>query len=112
MKKAQDDARQFVVPNEIGEIIERAGGKGLNAFTNFDQTVYHYSLPSNRLELWATLEGDRFTKPVLREFYKEKDVVMEEKRMGESQPTGRLFADFMPTAYQASGGILALTSPF
>ena len=102
MKKAQDDARQFVVPNEIGEIIERAGGKGLNAFTNFDQTVYHYSLPSNRLELWATLEGDRFTKPVLREFYKEKDVVMEEKRMGESQPTGRLFADFMPTAYQAS----------
>ena len=102
LKKAQDEARQYVVPNEIGDIIERAGGKGLNAFTNFDQTVYHYSLPSNKIELWARLESDRFTNPVLREFYKEKDVIMEEKRMGESQPTGRLFSDFMPMAYKAS----------
>jgi predicted Zn-dependent peptidase len=100
--KAQDEARTFVVPNEMGEIIERAGGHGLNAFTNFDQTVYHYSLPSNRVELWATLEADRFAHPVLREFYKEKDVIMEEKRMGESQPTGRLFTDFLPLAYVAS----------
>jgi predicted Zn-dependent peptidase len=102
LKKAQDEARAFVVSNEIGDIIERAGGKGLNAFTSFDQTVYHYSLPSNKLELWAALEADRFTHPVLREFYKEKDVIMEEKRMGESQPTLRLFNDFMPVAYQAS----------
>ncbi len=100
--KAMDEARAYVVPNEIGDIIERAGGKGLNAFTSFDQTVYHYSLPSNKLELWATLEGDRFSHPVLREFYKEKDVIMEERRMGESQPTGRLFIDFMPVAYEAS----------
>jgi predicted Zn-dependent peptidase len=102
LTKAQDEARAFVVPNEMGEIIERAGGHGLNAFTNFDMTVYHYSLPSNRLELWASLEADRFSHPVLREFYKEKDVIMEEKRMGESQPTGRLFTDFMPLAYTAS----------
>ena len=102
LRKAQDEARAYVVPNEIGDIIERAGGQGLNAFTSFDQTVYHYSLPSNRLELWATLEADRFTNPVLREFYKEKDVIMEERRMGESQPGGRLFIDFMPVAFEAS----------
>ena len=102
-RKAQDDARQYViVPGEFGEIVERAGGRDLNAGTNFDETIYLYSLPSNRLELWATLEADRFTNPVLREFYKEKDVVMEERRMRESQPTGRLFTDFMATAYQAS----------
>jgi predicted Zn-dependent peptidase len=101
LKKAQDEARQFVVANEIGDIIERAGGQGLNAGTSFDQTIYMYSLPSNKLELWATLEADRFTNPVLREFYKEKDVIMEEKRMGESQPTGRLINDFMPVAFQA-----------
>ncbi len=101
LTKAQDEARQYVVPNEIGDIIERAGGQGLNAGTSFDQTVYMYSLPSNKLELWAALEADRFTNPVLREFYKEKDVIMEEKRMGESQPTGRLIADFMPVAFQA-----------
>jgi predicted Zn-dependent peptidase len=102
LRKEMDEARAFVVSNEIGDIVERAGGQGLNAYTNFDQTVYLYSLPSNKLELWATLEADRFTNPVLREFYKEKDVVMEEKRMGESQPTGRLFTDFLPLAYQAS----------
>ena len=102
LRQAQDEARACVVPNELGEIIERAGGKDLNAFTSFDQTVYLYSLPSNKLELWATLEADRFTNPVLREFYKEKDVIMEERRMAESQPTGRLFIDFMPVAYQAS----------
>jgi predicted Zn-dependent peptidase len=101
LKKAQDEARQYVVPNEIGDIVERAGGQGLNAGTSFDQTIYMYSLPSNKLELWATLEADRFTNPVLREFYKEKDVIMEEKRMGESQPTGRLINDFMPVAFQA-----------
>jgi len=102
LTKAQDEARAFVVPNEIGDMIEWAGGQGLNANTSFDQTVYHYSLPSNKLELWATLEADRFTNPVLREFYKEKDVIMEERRMAESQPGGRLFIDFMPVAFEAS----------
>jgi predicted Zn-dependent peptidase len=102
LTKAEEVARQYVIPNEFGEIVERAGGVGLNAFTSFDQTVYHYSLPSNKLALWADLEADRFTHPVLREFYKEKDVIMEEKRMGQSQPTGRLFDDFMAVAYKAS----------
>ena len=83
-------------------MLEKNGAEGLNAFTSFDQTAYHYSLPSNRLELWAALEADRFTHPVLREFYKEKNVIMEEKRMGESQPTRRLLDDFMAVAYKAS----------
>ncbi|MCE5248190.1 MAG: pitrilysin family protein [Candidatus Polarisedimenticolia bacterium] len=100
--KAQDDAQQYVIPNEFGEVLEKNGAEGLNAFTSFDQTAYHYSLPSNRLELWAALEADRFTHPVLREFYKEKNVIMEEKRMGESQPTRRLLDDFMAVAYKAS----------
>jgi len=91
-----------VVPNEFGEVLERNGVEGLNAFTSFDQTVYHYSLPSNRLELWAALEADRFTNPVIREFHREKAVIMEEKRMGESQPTRRLIDDFMPVAFKAS----------
>lgn len=99
---AQAEAQQYVVPNELGEILERQGVEGLNAFTNFDQTVYLYSLPSNKLELWAALESDRFANPVLREFYKEKEVIMEERRMGESQPTQRLLEDFMAVAFKAS----------
>jgi len=101
-KAAQAEAQKEVIPNEVGEILEREGARGLNAFTSFDQTAYHYSLPSNKLELWAGLESDRFSHPVLREFYKEKDVIMEERRMGESQPTGRLIDDFMAVAFKAS----------
>jgi predicted Zn-dependent peptidase len=101
-KKAQADAQQYAIPNEFGEILDKEGAQGLNAFTSFDQTVYHYSLPSNKLALWAARESDRFTHPVLREFYKEKEVIMEEKRMGESSPMRRLLDDFVPVAYKAS----------
>lgn len=98
--QAQEEAQQYVVQNELGEILEREGSPDLNAFTTFDQTVYLYSLPSNKLELWAAIEADRFTNPVLREFYKEKDVIMEEKRMGESSAFGKLLDDFMAVAYK------------
>lgn len=98
---ARDEAQQYVEVNELGKILEQEGAQGLNAFTNFDQTVYHYSLPANKLELWAATEADRFSNPVLREFYKEKDVIMEERRMGESQPTRRLLDDFMAVAFKA-----------
>ena len=54
-----------------------------------DSTEYFYSLPSNRIELWFLLESQRFLHPVFREFYKERDVVMEERRMRvESNPQG------------------------
>ena len=59
-KDAQEEADKFIVKNEFGEIIDRQGGVGLNAGTGADSTVYFYSLPSNRLELWAYLESERF----------------------------------------------------
>ena len=95
-------AQEFVVPNEFGDIINREGGVGLNAGTNTDQTIYFYSLPSNKLELFAYLESERFMHPVFREFYKERDVVQEERRMRtDSSPIGRLIEQFMTTAFQA-----------
>ena len=100
-KKAVDEARQFVKSNELGEAIQLAGGTGLNAYTSYDQTVYYYSLPSNKVELWMSLESDRFLDPVLREFYTEKQVVMEERRMMENQPAGKLIEEFFSAAYQA-----------
>ncbi len=102
-EKARQAADQYVVKNEFGEIIERNGGVGLNASTSLDHTQYFYSLPSNRLELWAYLESERFLQPVMREFYKERDVVMEERRMRtDSSPTGRLVEQFLSIAYDGS----------
>ncbi|MFN2442737.1 MAG: M16 family metallopeptidase [Thermoanaerobaculia bacterium] len=101
-KEVIEAAGAFVVTDEFSKVIDRNGGVGLNAFTSSDETGYFYSLPSNRLELWAWLESERFLNPVMREFYKERDVVMEERRMRtESQPIGRLFEQFITTAFQA-----------
>jgi predicted Zn-dependent peptidase len=101
-KDAIAEADKHVVANEFGEIIDREGGVGLNAFTSNDETGYFYSLPANRLELWAYLESERFLKPVMREFYKERDVVMEERRMRvDSNPIGRLIEQFLSTAFTA-----------
>jgi predicted Zn-dependent peptidase len=76
---------------------------GLNASTSLDSTQYFYSLPANRLELWAYLESERFLHPVMREFYKERDVVMEERRMRtDSSPTGRLVEQFLSASFDGS----------
>ncbi len=104
-KAWQDDiaaAQKYVVPNQFGKIIEQNGGRDLNAFTDYDETAYHYSLPANRIELWAYLESDRFLHPVLREFYKERSVVIEERRMRtDSYPIGRLLEQFNAAAFEA-----------
>src|SRR5579871_5264971 len=99
---AVDDAEKFVVPNEFGEVVESQGGVGLNASTDRDETTYFYSFPENRLELWAYLESERFLEPVMREFYKERDVVYEERRMSvDSSPQGRLLEQFLAAAFIA-----------
>ncbi len=91
LKEAVDHANSFVESNLYPGIIESSGGVGMNAGTGEDSTNFFYSLPSNRSELWFLLESARFTHPVYREFYKERDVVREERRMRtESNPQGKL----------------------
>ena len=99
---AQAEAHKYVVPNQFTEIAERNGEEGLNAETGLDETVYFWSMPENRLELWAWMESSRLADVVPREFYKERDVVIEERRMRtDSNPEGRLFEQFVATAYVA-----------
>jgi predicted Zn-dependent peptidase len=97
------EADKYVVKNQFGEIVESHGGVGMNAFTSYDETGYMYSMPSNQIELWAALESDRMMHPVMREFYKERNVVMEERRMRtDSSPTGRMVEQFLGTAFMAN----------
>ena len=101
-KSAIDAANKYVVANEFTKILQRAGATGINAFTSNDETGYFYSLPSNRVELWAYLDSERFLHPVFREFYKERDVVFEERRMRtESSPFGRLMEQELGAAFMA-----------
>jgi predicted Zn-dependent peptidase len=102
LKDAMETANSFVVPNAYPTLIEQNGGVGLNAGTGNDATDYFYNFPRNRLELWFLLESQRFYDPVFREFYKERDVVREERRMRiESSPQGKLVEALLATAFEA-----------
>jgi len=102
LKDAMETANGFVVPNAYPTLIEQNGGVGLNAGTNNDSTDYFYNFPRNRMELWFLLESQRFYDPVFREFYKERDVVREERRMRvESNPQGKLLEALLATAFEA-----------
>ena len=100
---AKAAAAAFVVKDEFDAIYNREGGSQMNATTSSDATTYFISLPANRLELWMKMESDRLINPVLREFYSERDVVMEERRMRlDNSPTGQLWELTNATAYVAS----------
>jgi predicted Zn-dependent peptidase len=102
LKQLEDSARQFVVSNELDHILTENGAVGLNASTGNDATNYFFSLPSNRAQLWFILESDRLRDPVLREFYSEREVVMEERRLRvETQPTGMLIEEYLGAAFRA-----------
>lgn len=85
-----EQQRQLLVKNEFSRLYTREGASGMNAFTSHDMTGYFITVPANKLELWAWMESERLLNPVFREFYAERDVVMEERRMRtESTPLGR-----------------------
>jgi len=85
------EQRDLLVKNEFDRIYTKQGASGMNASTNSDLTQYFITVPKNKLELWMWMESDRLKAPVFREFYSERDVVFEERRLRtESTPTGRL----------------------
>jgi predicted Zn-dependent peptidase len=94
--------QELTIKDEFSQILTANGGVGLNASTSTDLTSYVVALPANRLELWCLLESARLRDPVLREFYSERDVVMEERRMRvDNQPQGRLYEQLLLTAFQS-----------
>lgn len=101
-EEADAKALSFVKPNEYSILYETNGALGMNAFTSQDMTGYVVSLPSNKTELWFAVESERFREPVIREFYKEKQVILEERRMRtESSPFGQLIEEMLAAAYKA-----------
>ena len=100
LEALQQEAAQYVERNEYGLIVQQAGGVGMNATTSVDATRYFYSLPSNKLELWMSLESERFLEPVFREFYEEKEVVLEERSRKENDPYRNFQERFTAEAFQ------------
>jgi predicted Zn-dependent peptidase len=97
------EQRANIVKDQLDQIYTKNGGEGLNAGTSEDWTIYFVRVPANRLELWAWLESDRLLNPVFREFYSERDVVYEERRMRtESTPLGKFDEAFNAAFWEAS----------
>ncbi len=100
--KLEDAEEKYIKSEELWGLYQKNGGEGLNASTSRDITNYFLSLPANRLELWAWLESDRMQEPVFREFYRERSVVAEERRMRiESDPDGAMWEALFSAAYTA-----------
>ncbi|MDH5744037.1 MAG: insulinase family protein [Candidatus Aminicenantes bacterium] len=100
LKELQEEHRKYVVKDEIDKIYSENGGEFLNASTGPDSTQYFVMLPSNRLELWFMIESERFKNLVFREFYSERDVVAEERRMSrDNTPDGFLREEFTNMAF-------------
>lgn len=94
-KQLVEDQRKILVKNEFDRIYTSNGGSMMNAYTSTDMTAYFITVPANKLELWMWMESERILQPIFREFYAERDVVFEERRMRtDSPPLGRLNESF------------------
>lgn len=100
-QQIESQADALIKQNELGQIVNQSGGVGLNATTSAEATKYFYSFPANKLKLWMSLESERFLEPVLRrEFFKEKDVILEERRMRvDNSPIGTMVENFVDRAF-------------
>lgn len=101
-QKLVDAERKVIVKNEFENIFSANGASGMNAFTAEDMTVYFENVPANKLELWCWMESERIFHPVFREFYAERDVVFEERRMRyDSTPLGDFEVEFNSMFWEA-----------
>jgi predicted Zn-dependent peptidase len=97
------EQRKLIVKDQLDELYSKNGGFFLNAFTSEDMTGYFVRLPKNKIELYMWLESDRFNNPVFREFYSERNVVREERRMTlEATPTGLIDEEFQAMFWKSS----------
>ncbi|MDH4263365.1 MAG: insulinase family protein [Spirochaetia bacterium] len=103
MKTAEEMAGKYIISEEDSKVYSYAGQVGYNAYTTNDVTNYQIKLPKNRLELWSFMESSRFIDPVFREFYQEREVIQEERKMRyDSNPQSLLYELFNSTAFGMS----------
>lgn len=93
----------FIVREELTREYQKRGGLDANATTGQDITTYFISLPSSEIEFWAKAESERIFEPVFREFYREKDVVLEERRTRVvDDPSGAFYTKMLEASFSKS----------
>jgi len=103
LEQLEKQEKSLLVKDEFARVYTTAGASGMNAGTTEDFTLYFVNVPANKLELWFWMESDRLSNPVFREFYSERDVVREERRLRtDSTPTGRFQEQYESIFWQSS----------
>jgi predicted Zn-dependent peptidase len=102
LERTMLEHKDLIIPEELWDAYLRNGARMVNAFTSNDVTAYFAYLPANRLELWMMLESDRMRDPIFREFYSERNVVAEERRLHENDHDSALYDELVATAFEAS----------
>ena len=94
---------ELLIKEDFSRIYTGQGASGMNAGTSYDFTIYFVNVPANKLELWFWMEADRLLNPVFREFYAERDVVHEERRLRtDSTPVGKFREQFDAMFWESS----------
>ena len=94
---------ELIIKEDFSRVYSGQGASGMNAGTSYDFTVYFVNVPANKLELWFWMESDRLLNPVFREFYAEREVVHEERRLRtDSTPIGKFQEQFDAMFWQSS----------
>ena len=86
---------------EFGRILEENGATGRSAMAAFDSTSYTCALPSNRIELWFLMESQRLLHPALRDFYKQREILLEEyRKQYEADPQSMVIGELLAAAFK------------
>lgn len=102
LKKLQTEHKKYVVNTPYSQIYSKLGGINFNASTSRDRTSYYIELPSSRLEDWVNIETERLRNPVFRQYYLERQSVVQERLMRyESIGASNLVEKFIATAFIA-----------
>ena len=93
------EASTYGIPNEYDKLMSTIGSTGTNAYTSNDQTVYVEYFPSNQIENWAKVQGDRFQNMVMRGFHTELEAVYEEKNMSLNSDNSAMYDSLMAATF-------------
>ena len=103
LKKLRQQQEPLIVREEISRLLLENGAQDINATTSKDMTSYFISLPSDKIAFWANIDSERIFYPIFREFYEERDVILEERRMRvDNDPDGKLYQELIAQAFVKS----------
>ena len=93
--KVSGEASNFSIANEYDKLMTGIGGNSSNAHTWYEETVYNEDFPSNSVDKFLAIQGERFRKPIFRIFHTELEAVYEEKNRSLDSDPNKLDEEMM-----------------